>query len=54
LRMLIYLAELCEGDTGLMGERYNMAQLGHITKEAASELATQFRTDIEQKASAQA
>jgi hypothetical protein len=52
LRMMIYLAELCDGDTGRMGEMYNMAGLGRITKEEACELANKYRLDIEQKAQA--
>jgi hypothetical protein len=54
LRMMIYLAELCDGDTGRMGEAYNMVGLGRITKEEACELANDYRQQIEQKAQAQA
>jgi hypothetical protein len=52
LRMMIYLAELCDGDTGRMGEAYNMVGLGRITKEEACELANEYRQTIEQKAQA--
>lgn len=51
LRMMIYLAELCDGDTGRMGEVYNMVGLGRITKEEACELANQYRQAIEEQAS---
>lgn len=50
LRMMIYLAELHDGDTGRMGEAYNMAGLGHITKEEACELANNYAAECQRKA----
>jgi hypothetical protein len=49
LRLIMFTAELCDGDVGRMGEHWNMATLGHITKEEASERANAITELLLQK-----
>jgi hypothetical protein len=49
LRLIMFLAELCDGDVGRMGEHTNMATLGHITKEEASQQANAITEELLQR-----
>lgn len=49
LRMLMFAAELYDGDVGLMGESFNMATLGHITIKEASERANTLSDQLLRK-----